>query len=418
MNMRLHYCLKTVLLGSIAVNSPTSLAQCIGGTCGIMPRTPDARAEYVAAPEGVVRLSNRIGQFTSHATGVLAAVQGDEGLVLSVEHLFRDGSGELSVTFRSGQTRCARLLCADPTWDLSAVLVPLPSEAPRIIQLANESPRPDESAISGGYGQQGVYRQVRGAVQGYAETGATGHWQTLVVAGDSRQGDSGGPVFNAHGQLAGILWGTDGDNVYATCSPRLRTFLDEAMRRWSERRRVLGEEAANASGVAEEQPAPTLPPRTPLLDKAPTSPAIPRDADASDEQSLDAVASLAVRWGVPTLLTALGWTGPPAVATVMVLRLLQARRRRRRRTSPTCNPRLPICDEYATELADLYELSGRSTAVDALLGRTYDEELQSAETCSDPTVAKFAKSVRSRVAKTANRVCSEHPPPTEPIGDE
>jgi methyl-accepting chemotaxis protein len=58
---------------------------------------------------------------------------------------------------------------------------------------------------------------------GYRGT-AGGVHQTLEVQGSARQGDSGGPIFNAQGELAGVLWGTDGSTTVGSYNGRICQF--------------------------------------------------------------------------------------------------------------------------------------------------------------------------------------------------
>ena len=79
---------------------------------------------------------------------------------------------------------------------------------------------------------------------------------------------------------------------------------------------------------------------------------------------------------------------------------------------------VPIHDEYARELADVYALSGRNTAADALLGREFEHELSLAEQSSDAGVAKWARKLRERVTQRFQRICVEQPLPAEPPEEE
>jgi hypothetical protein len=47
----------------------------------------------------------------------------------------------------------------------------------------------------------------------------------IVISTPARQGDSGGPVFNEAGEVAGILWGSEGRNTYATHAGRIQQWL-------------------------------------------------------------------------------------------------------------------------------------------------------------------------------------------------
>jgi hypothetical protein len=124
---------------------------------------------------------------------------------------------------------------------------------------------------------------------------------------------------------------------------------------------------------------------------------------------------------LPAVLVALGWTGPPALAAVLGLRILAGLFQRRRAgsafSSSQDKPGLPpgaLNDEYAAQLAQVYELSGRSPLADATLGRQYDEELRQAEQSSDGALAAWARKLRERVGRRFFRIHGQSPAPAEP----
>jgi hypothetical protein len=49
--------------------------------------------------------------------------------------------------------------------------------------------------------------------------------ETVEVGVAARQGDSGGPIFNARGELAGVLWGAGGGRTAGSYCGRVRQFL-------------------------------------------------------------------------------------------------------------------------------------------------------------------------------------------------
>jgi hypothetical protein len=138
------------------------------------------------------------------------------------------------------------------------------------------------------------------------------------------------------------------------------------------------------------------------------------------------IADRAPRWTqavLPAVLAALGWTGPPSIAAIFAIRLAARLLRRRiaRRTgrAPRRNRRSPsrskpLHDDYAKQLAGVYALSGRSPIADATLGREYDQELLRAERSSDGALARWARTLRERVANRFYRIHGETPLPAEP----
>ena len=125
-----------------------------------------------------------------------------------MRHLFRDGAGEISVAFAGGKTFGANLVAIDRQWDLAALEIAPPAAPP--VDIATDAPRPGDWLESCGFGPDGRWRCNRGQARGYVQAAGTTGPETLELGGSARQGDSGGPVFNDRGQLAAVLWGTDG----------------------------------------------------------------------------------------------------------------------------------------------------------------------------------------------------------------
>ena len=76
-----------------------------------------------------------------------------------------------------------------------------------------------------GYGDVGSYQCVRGRMQGYVQAEGTPWAETLEMQAGTRQGDSGGPIFNAAGELVAVSWGSNGRIVTGTYCGRIRKFL-------------------------------------------------------------------------------------------------------------------------------------------------------------------------------------------------
>jgi len=72
-------------------------------------------------------------------------------------------------------------------------------------------------------------------------------------------------------------------------------------------------------------------------------------------------------------------------------------------------------DDYARQLQDVFQLSGRSPEQDATLGRDYDEELSRAAQSSDPQLSSWARALRDRVATRFQRIHGPAPLPADPI---
>ncbi|HBO45329.1 MAG TPA: hypothetical protein DD670_15650 [Planctomycetaceae bacterium] len=124
----------------------------------------------------------------------------------------------------------ARVVGVDATWDVAGLVPSDESEfvAAQIAWRESGHPAPGEPLESCGFGGDDRLAVNRGRFLGYrAPMGSRGRTDWLVMSGQARQGDSGGPVFNQNRELVGILWGCAGGEVVATQCGRLHVFLTE-----------------------------------------------------------------------------------------------------------------------------------------------------------------------------------------------
>jgi hypothetical protein len=207
------------LLSTLLALLPASTALAWPSFSAEAPQTPHPAVVRVVTP-------NHDG--VSMGSGFLAAVNDSHGLVVTNWHVVRDASGPITVLFPDGFGSAAVVLSADRIWDLAALAVRRPNAAP--IPLATEPTRPGELLAIAGYGPNGVYRAVSGRCTKYwaPETGYPRELVEVDVA--ARSGDSGGPIFNARGEVAGVLFGandsflTGGFTMGSYCG-RVRGFL-------------------------------------------------------------------------------------------------------------------------------------------------------------------------------------------------
>jgi len=131
-------------------------------------------------------------------------------------------SRALTVTFPSGKTFSGELSARDRSGELAVVKITPRPDIP-IAKIATDHPVRGDRLTFAGYGPDRRYREVMGILNGYRGT-AGGKHQTLEVQGSARQGDSGGPIFNAQGELVGVLWGTDGSTTVGSYNGRICQF--------------------------------------------------------------------------------------------------------------------------------------------------------------------------------------------------
>ncbi len=174
-----------------------------------------------------VVVSDRDG--TSLGSGSLVAVNESSGLVLTNWHVVRDAAGPIIVVFPDGFRSGAYLLRTDRDWDLAALAIRRPNVAP--IAISNVAPRPGEELTIAGYGS-GLYRAVTGRCTQYVSPGGNQPFEMVELAAPARNGDSGGPILNKRGELAGVLFGSSFGRTAGSYCGRLRWFLRARRRRF------------------------------------------------------------------------------------------------------------------------------------------------------------------------------------------
>jgi hypothetical protein len=227
--------------------------QCTGGTCQV-PQTPPNPA--------VCRVRNDHANERWYGSGTLIDTRDGKGLVITCWHIFREAQGTISVGFVGGQRCSARLIAADQAWDLAALEIDNPPTVTATI--AADYPRPGEQLTACGYGPDGYYRCVAGQALGYVRTSRTDTDETLELTGAAREGDSGGPVFNARGEVCAVLWGTDGRTIGATYCGRIRKFLANILGRHRGQPAIAGggttpPQGGNSGGGSTDAAPPPLP---------------------------------------------------------------------------------------------------------------------------------------------------------------
>jgi hypothetical protein len=199
----------------------------------------------------------------SYGSGTLVHVTGDHGIVMTNWHVVNEATGPISVHFSDGFYSLATVQNVDRDWDLAALAIRRPNATP--VPLASEPPRPGEVLTIAGYGA-GTYRAASGPCTQYVAPGLEFPYEMVEVAVSARQGDSGGPIFNARGELAGVLFGEGHGRTSGSYCGRVRWFLTSVTPRGS-------------ASVAQSRPLEAIPTR-PANIATPQAPASgsPRDA--------------------------------------------------------------------------------------------------------------------------------------------
>jgi len=174
----------------------------------------------------VVRVAAPEGNATSYGSGTLIGVNEKHGLVITNWHVVRDATGQISVTFPDGFRSAATVLKTDKDWDLAALLIWRPKVAP--VKISAKAPVRGDALTIAGYGS-GTYRQVSGRVVQYVSPGGDFPFEMVEVDVPARSGDSGGPILNEKGHVAGVLFGSAGGYTNGSHSGRVRWFLRRAL---------------------------------------------------------------------------------------------------------------------------------------------------------------------------------------------
>lgn len=212
----------------------TAPAQCPGGICpvtpwsapGGSPAAPPASQVVSVGPAiaaAVCRVVNASEGGSSVGTGALIQTASGGPLVLTCDHLFREGAGRVTVTFRTGGARAATVVERDSAHDLALLRV---ADAPAQ-PLRVRTDAPTGYATACGLGGDGRLRAVRGRVVG-RRTPAGAQYPSVLVAGAVRSGDSGGPLLSDAGEVVGVVWGVAGEVTYATAGAPLARLLERA----------------------------------------------------------------------------------------------------------------------------------------------------------------------------------------------
>lgn len=163
---------------------------------------------------------------TSLGSGTLVDVRGDYGLVVTNWHVVANAAAPPSVIFADGFRSAAVVVKTDRDWDLAALAIWRPGVEP--VPLSDQAPRPGEWLTIAGYGG-GPYRAAGGQCTQYVSPGRRFPMDMVEVAAAARQGDSGGPIFNESGQLAGVLFGAGQGRTAGSYSGRVRGFLQSVL---------------------------------------------------------------------------------------------------------------------------------------------------------------------------------------------
>jgi Trypsin-like peptidase domain len=184
---------------------------------------------------------------TAFGSGTLVGVNSKHGLVITNWHVVRDGTGLVEVVFPDGFRSHAKPLKVDSDWDLAALVIWRPNVEP--VKIATHPPRQGDLLTIHGYGR-GQYRIATGHCTNYFSPRIDFPHEMVELDAEARQGDSGGPIFNQSGELAGVLFGAGQGTTLGSFAPRVRYFLATAVPDF--------EQSTSRALAAADRPAPSV----------------------------------------------------------------------------------------------------------------------------------------------------------------
>lgn len=203
------------LFGGTAYGIDYTRLDCRNGVCYLdSDEWLDQQVESAVASKphpAVCRIATRDRDgASSYGTGTLIETNDDgKGLVLTASHVVRDASSVVCL-FANGQQQGAKVLEVDRTWDLAVLMIYAPRNV-EPVEIMSTPPATGESLWIAGYGGTSErYAQQGGRLVSHSAPARNLPYEFINVEGcAARQGDSGGPIFNAQYQLAGCLWGSN-----------------------------------------------------------------------------------------------------------------------------------------------------------------------------------------------------------------
>ncbi|MDR3181622.1 MAG: serine protease [Planctomycetaceae bacterium] len=179
----------------------------------------------------------------SFGSGSYIGVCREYGIIVTNRHVVAEADGLVHVHFPGGFSTFGAVIKSDAKWDLALVAVSKPPETVPVLNITDKAVMPGEAIWIAGYGG-GKYRIAPGQCTRYLTpdnpaVGAKAVYEIMEVMIASRYGDSGGPILNVRGELAGVLFGSDMVQFTAgSYSGRVNRFLNsttEQMQRLPDR---------------------------------------------------------------------------------------------------------------------------------------------------------------------------------------
>jgi len=238
-------------------------------------RAPAGGTFIQAAHPAVARIVAPGRGSISYGSGTLVAVNEKHGLVITNWHVINEAVGPVVVVFPGGFRSAGTVQKYDRDWDLAAIAIWRPPVEP--VPLAMAAPQSGELLTIAGYGS-GNYRAASGRCTQYVAPGRNLPFEMVELAASARQGDSGGPILNNQGELAGVLFGAGGGRTAGSYCGRVRWFLADVVPAGQEPPQPSGEpdkRAIASAPVQDNLPLATVETRSPQIQQRYAPPRTP-----------------------------------------------------------------------------------------------------------------------------------------------
>ena len=199
---------------------------------GISRRTP-AQPQQQPGRHQVLPYVVRIIAFDSSGqsfgTGSYVGIYGEYGVVLTNQHVVCETKNDrlVHVHFPSGFSSFGAVIATDQDWDLALIAISKPPQSIPTLRVSSAPSKPGDPLWIVGFGS-GEYREAAGKCVRYMTRGSDGAAEIMEVSVSARKGDSGGPILNQKGELAGVLFGSDMiQHTAGSYSERVNRFLME-----------------------------------------------------------------------------------------------------------------------------------------------------------------------------------------------
>jgi S1-C subfamily serine protease len=195
---------------------------------GIARRVPAVQQPSQQILPYVVRMIAFDSGGQSFGTGSYIGTYGEYGIILTNWHVVSETNGLVHVHFPSGYSSFGARIGGDDKWDLALIAISRPPQSIPILTISQTPAKKGDLLWIVGFGS-GSYRIARGECVRYLappKDGTDPLYEILEVSVSARKGDSGGPILNQRGELAGVLFGSDMiQNTAGSYSERVNHFL-------------------------------------------------------------------------------------------------------------------------------------------------------------------------------------------------